>query len=205
MLDLIPTIAAAATVFAATNIDDIILLALFFGDARVRPAAVVGGQFLGIGALTAVSAVGGYLALAIPPGWPALLGVVPLYLGIRGLFRLRARPASGGADDEHPMLAERHAGGRLHSQVIAVAAVTIANGGDNLGVYIPLFAGDPSVIAVYAIVFAVFTAAWCLGGCLLVRQPVLAWTLQRCGRVLLPVVLMAVGLHVLSRARVLFG
>jgi cadmium resistance protein CadD (predicted permease) len=49
-------VGAAALVFAATNIDDVVLLAAFFGDARLRPRAIVAGQFTGIATLTAASA-----------------------------------------------------------------------------------------------------------------------------------------------------
>lgn len=36
-----------------------------------------------------------------------------------------------------------------HSQLFAVAAVTIANESDNLGVYIPVFARTPTAIPVF--------------------------------------------------------
>ena len=64
-------------VFASTNVDDIFLLAAFFGDPRLRHRSIVIGQYLGIGALVLVSALAALLALALPDGWVALLGVVP--------------------------------------------------------------------------------------------------------------------------------
>lgn len=194
------TLLAAAVVFATTNIDDIVLLAAFFGDSRIRRTAVVIGQFLGIGALTAASAVAGYLALAVPPGWIALLGLVPLGLGIQKLLQLR-KPDN---DVDTPLLAERKAETRLHSQVLAVAAVTIANGGDNLGVYVPLFARDASIIPVYAVVFTLLTAVWCLLGYAMVKHPAGAAVMRRWGHLVLPIVLIAIGVHVLLGARVLF-
>src|SRR5688572_980443 len=77
--------ALGIVVFATTNIDDILLLAAFFADRTMRPAAVVVGQFVGIAALTFASAVAALLALTVPDGWIALLGIAPLALGIRGL------------------------------------------------------------------------------------------------------------------------
>jgi cadmium resistance protein CadD (predicted permease) len=53
---------------------------------------------------------------------------------------------------------------RTHSQILAVASVTVANGGDNLGVYIPLFANEPKSIGMYAALFALLTAIWCAVG-----------------------------------------
>jgi cadmium resistance protein CadD (predicted permease) len=85
-----------------------------------------------------------------------------------------------------------------------VAAVTLANGGDNLGVYIPLFAREPSHIPLYAAVFAVMTALWCHAGYRLVHHSALGNHIRRHGRAVMPVVLIALGLWILSGVRVLF-
>jgi cadmium resistance protein CadD (predicted permease) len=88
-------------------------------------------------------------ALVVPAGYTALLGVVPLGLGIRALgLRSEVDDEANGAPR-----AERSA----RSQTWTVAGVTVANGGDNLAVYIPLFASAPATIPVYVIGFAVLT------------------------------------------------
>jgi cadmium resistance protein CadD (predicted permease) len=87
---------------------------------------------------------------------------------------------------------------------VFVATVTIANGGDNLGAYIPLFARSPELIAVFAMVFAAMTALWCALGYWLVRHPIAGAGLRRYGHVLLPLVLISLGLVILNDARVLF-
>ena len=127
-------IGLGVVVFATTNIDDILLLAAFFADRTLRPRAIVIGQFAGIGALTAVSAVAALLALTIPEGWIGLLGLVPLALGMRGLYASWRPRASDHADDDEA--GDVHVDTRSRMQWGAVASVTIANGGDNLGVYI---------------------------------------------------------------------
>src|SRR5687767_6847994 len=90
----------AVVVFASTDIDDLVLLTAFFGDARLRRSAIVAGQFLGIGALTATSTVAALAALAVPPHWPSLLGAVPLVLGLWKLWSLVRDP---GTVDEKPV------------------------------------------------------------------------------------------------------
>ena len=90
-----------------------------------------------------------------------------------------------------------------HSQWLAVAFVTAANGGDNLGVYIPLFTRQLSWIPIYVAVFAVLTTLWCAAGYWLVNHPVLG-RIRRYGHVALPFVLIGLGLHILWDARVLF-
>lgn len=198
------TLAAATVVFATTNIDDIVILATFFGDPKFRLRAVVIGQFLGIGAITAASIAAAYLALTVPPGWTSLLGAVPLGLGIYKLREWRnGGQGSEEASDESVLDKEQEAEARLHTQALAVAAVTAANGGDNLSVYIPLFASDISVVLSYAIAFTILTGVWCVLGHALVKHPAGAALMQRWGHVLLPVVLIGIGAHILWGARVL--
>ena len=205
-MDLLSILGIGVVVFVSTNLDDIFLLSAFFADPGLRPRSVVGGQFLGIGALTAASALAALAALVIPEGWTALLGIVPLVLGVRGLVALRrGADADADAGEARIRAPERSAGRRTRSQALAVAGVTVANGGDNLGVYIPLFANAPAAIPVYAAIFAAMTAVWCWMGYLLVNNRWAGAPLRRYGHVVLPFVLIALGLYILSGARVLVG
>jgi len=145
---------------------------------------------LGIGVLVLVSVGAAMTALVVPPEWVALIGIAPLVLGLRQLFA-QASTATGG-----PLTG---AGMRT------VAGVTIANGGDNLGVYIPLFAKDPGAIPLYVLVFAVGTLVWCVLGYALVSHPAVATTIQRYAHRALPWVLIGIGLYVLFGARSLVG
>jgi cadmium resistance protein CadD (predicted permease) len=181
----------AAVMFAATNVDDMVMLTVFFGRADGRRSAVlrvVAGQYLGFIAIVAVSVLGALGASLLPDGAVPYLGLVPVALGIRaGWLALRSR--RDGADD-----VDRDDGvGVLH-----VAAVTFANGGDNIGVYVPVFAvaGIGSMIA-YVAVFLVGVAIWCVGGCYLARRPAIATVLSRWGHVILPVILIGIGLRIL--------
>jgi cadmium resistance protein CadD (predicted permease) len=176
-------ILVGAIAFASTNIDDILLLAVFFGQRGRRVPSIVAGQFLGIGALVVLSIVAALAALVVPPRWPALLGLLPLALGLHQLPK-RAAPKA-----DQPSSA---------SGLWAVASVTAANGGDNLGIYIPLFASGVDAIPVYVVVFAVGTALWCSAGYLLVQQPHARNALDRYGHQVVPWVLIGIGGYVLS-------
>lgn len=189
-------------VFASTDIDDLVLLTAFFADARLRRGSIVAGQFLGIGALLGASLLAAAASLAVPPHWPALLGLVPLGLGLWKLPDLWRRQTDGDDDAAGAERAGRRAS--AGAQALSVAAVTIANGGDNLGVYIPLFARDLSVWPVYLLVFALMTALWCWMGHAFVRHPAGAALMQRWGHAILPLVLIALGLWILWDARLLF-
>jgi cadmium resistance protein CadD (predicted permease) len=185
----------AIVVFVTTNVDDILLLAAFFANRTFRPRSIVIGQFAGIAALTAMSAVAALLAVAIPEGWIGLLGVVPLGLGLQGLYSLWS--AEKEQDDDDLQAAEVPSR-TAHSQWIAVALVTIANGGDNLGVYIPLFSRELAWVPVYVIVFTVLTGLWCMLGYWLVHHPVIGARIRRYGHVVLPLVLIGLGVFILT-------
>lgn len=199
--DLLPAMVIAVAVYASTNIDDLLILAVFFADPQVRVGAVVAGRFLGLAVLVLASAAAALLAMAVPGEWIALLGLVPLALGLRLLPALFGK---GGDADEQT--AETFAGAHqparrgFITQSLTVAGVTLANGGDNLGVYIPLFATAPQDIVTYVAVFAVMTAAWCALGYLVVNNPLIGNRIRRHGHVLLPVVLIVLGLYILSDA-----
>src|SRR5262245_32226826 len=93
------TLTTAVAVFAATNIDDIVLLSVLFADPHLRPRYVVAGQFVGIASLVVASALAALVAVAIRPGWTALLGLVPLVLGLYKVVGLVIRKTS---DTERP-------------------------------------------------------------------------------------------------------
>lgn len=185
--------------FASTNIDDIFLTMAFFSDPRLRRSAIVVGKFVGIGALTLLSTIAAAGSLVVSPEWIALLGFVPLGLGLHALWMNR-RPAVAIDDGDGIEQAPR----AFLAQVGAVAGVTAANGGDNLGVYIPVFAADFSAIPVFVLVFALMTALWCVAGNLLVSHPRITGSMRRLSRHLLPYVLIVLGAWILSDAIGLF-
>jgi cadmium resistance protein CadD (predicted permease) len=79
-----------------------------------------------------------------------------------------------------------------------VASVTFANGGDNIGVYVPVFTvAGAGGMTVYVIVFLIGVAVWCAAGWFLATRPVIAEALSRWGHIILPVVLIGIGLLIL--------
>lgn len=185
--------------FASTNVDDILLLAAFFADSRLTPRAIVVGQFVGIAALVMVSTAAALAAIVVPPAWIALLGVVPLFLGVRQLLQLR-RGAGASGELENVKVSGQVLERRRQSQVLAVASVTVANGADNLGVYVPVFSADVQAIPTYIAIFAVMTAVWCFAGHALVNNPVSGDHVRRYGHLLLPFVLIGLGVMILRDA-----
>lgn len=191
--ELLITLALGVAVFAATNVDDLFVLLGFFADPACRPRQVALGQLAGIGLLVAASVLCALAALVIPGQWLGLLGLAPLGIG---LWKLRGLRQGRGDPAEHP-----RAMGPAGAQALAVAAVTVANGGDNIAVYTPLFATrGAGEMALLVGVFAAMTALWLLVAHALVRHPAVGPPMRRIGRYALPVVLIGLGVLIISEA-----
>ena len=192
MGQLAAAIALGVTLFIATNIDDIFVLLAFFASSRVRTRDIVIGQYLGIAALVLASLAAALIALVIPAGYIGLLGLVPIALGVKGLYDLWR--GDNDDDDEAPQFGAR-------SKVLTVAAVTIANGGDNIGVYTPVFAVQSFFeTTVVVLVFLFMTAVWCAFAHWLVHHPRLGAPLRRYAHRALPFVLIGLGVVIVLEA-----
>lgn len=178
------SILTACIAFVTSNIDDIFMLTLLFAQASsaVKRRTIWLGQYLGIGVLTAVSMAAAFGLSHLPEQYLRLLGLVPIVLGLRLL--VKDRETEGEQTDS--------------VTVMSVALLTISGGGDNLGVYVPLFSGaSPMELAVIAVIFAVLTGVWCFGGDRLVRVPRVGATLRHHSRWLVPVVFLLLGVGIL--------
>ena len=82
---MISTVIMAFVSFISTNIDDIVILMLFFSQTNdiMKIHHVVIGQYLGISVLTIVSIIGALGVSVVPDEYVGLLGLVPIYLGIK--------------------------------------------------------------------------------------------------------------------------
>ena len=82
--------------------------------------------------------------------------------------------------------------------VASVALVTVANGGDNIGVYTPSFAvHSRGQVAIIALVFVVMTGLLCMLAHRMVSLPRLGTLLRRYGHVFAPLVLIGLGILII--------
>lgn len=81
-----------------------------------------------------------------------------------------------------------------------VSAVTIANGGNNIAIYIPLFASSslPRLGVILLVCYGAI-GLWCFNSWFLIRQPHTAVVMSRVVARLVPFVLIALGLSILMR------
>lgn len=196
LFEMIPT---AVALFVATNIDDIVLLAVLFANLRLSRRAIVAGQLAGIALLTLASAAVAWAALALPVGALRALGLVPLAMGLVGFVQLWR-----GADDDDELagLDGTRSNAAEISQGLGVTLLTVANGADNVAVYVPVFAQHLAFVPLAGATFMLLTGAFCWLGHRCVLQPLLGHALRRYGHIALPAVLVAAGLAILLNPRV---
>lgn len=179
-----PPMVTAVAAFAGTTIDDLVILSALFvarrATGRPRVTAIMGGQYVGFVAILACALLAAAGLAVIPQRWIGLLGLVPVGFGLWSLWRLRGTDGQSG-----PVLAVT--GTRI-------AALTFANGADNISVFTPLFrtlGWGGSLVAVGE--FLVLIAVWCGAGALLGGHAAMVGGLSRVGHWLVPVVFIAVG------------
>jgi cadmium resistance protein CadD (predicted permease) len=181
--------------FAVTNVDDLVVVAVFFGQTRGhRNAAtrVIAGQYLGFVAILVVSICAALLGAALLPATALpYFGLLPILLGLRAAW------AAWWSRGTEPPEAES-ARASSAPGIWQVAGVTFANGGDNVGVYVPMFAvASAGTVALYVTVFLVGVGIWCAAGRYFASHPVVADAFSRWGHVILPIVLIAIGTTIL--------
>lgn len=191
---MLETFISALAVYVSTSIDYLVILLIIFSQAdhRRQNSQVYWGQLLGTGILVAVSLVIAYLVHFVSEDWMiGLLGLIPLYLGIRYLVK-------GEEEAEEEEIIDQLNARPSNQMFWTVALITIASGGDNLGIYIPYFASiELGQIITAIILFAIFTVGLCWLSQRLARLSFLEETLEKYERIIVPVVFIGLGLYIL--------
>lgn len=200
---LLIAIIAGITSFTATNIDDLVILMFFFAqvNASFRIRNIIVGQYLGFTALILASLPGFFGGLIVPRSWIGLLGLVPITIGISKLLRLnKAEEVQVVSEQLNPGNTSRISilSSLLSAQTFNIAAITIANGGDNIGIYVPLFASsDLASLGVILSVFYVMVGVWLYFAYLLTQQQHIAMILTRYSYIFVPFLLIALGIYIM--------
>lgn len=198
MNEILTAISTGLTAFTATNLDDIVILMLFFSQVNnlLRKRQIVMGQYLGFVALVLASLPGFFSSVLFPRPWIGLLGLVPIAIGLTRLLDSDTYEAE--ADTTIEPGGQGWLSGLLSPQTYSVAAITFANGGDNIGIYVPLFASTTwSSLLVILTTFFSMVGVWCYTAYRLAAVPAIAASLTRYGNQLVPFVLMGLGALIL--------
>jgi len=193
MMDTLSLIGIGTSAFVATNIDDLFVLIFFFANRNYGKIHVTLGQYLGISSLVVVSTIGALISLVIPQSLIGLLGLVPITIGI---FRLVKSDKEENARFE---TTNSKIGKWNHLSTLTVAAVTFSNGGDNIGIYTPLFAkfNAEYEIILLSSTFLIMTAFWCIIANYLAHHKLIAVRISKFGHIIFPFVLIGLGIYIL--------
>ena len=200
-MSILTSLSTGITAFTATNLDDIVILLLFFSQANAlfRHRHIVIGQYLGFAALVLASLPGFFGGLLLPVSWTGMLGIVPIAIGLN---RLLNREEEEEVNTELGPISVP--GSLLSPQTYGVAAITFANGGDNVGIYVPLFASCTweSLVVVLSVFFTL-VGVWCYIAYRLAGVPAIATALTRYGNQFVPFVLIGLGAMILIESHTL--
>lgn len=163
------------------------ILSFYFAQPNFKTKDVVLGQYAGVISLVVISLSGIVLGQIINPEWIKWLGLFPIFLGLKGLYALKKK-GRGKHDDDKPDI------NKNGNKILSVALITFANGGDNIGVYTPLFATtDLRVIPLYLIVFMALIAVWCFVAHKIGKHALIKRGISKFGHIILPVFLLLLG------------
>lgn len=199
MSGFITAIFTGITAFSATSIDELIILMLLFSklSATFRLQHIIVGLYLGSIALIVVSLPGFFGGLIMPRPWIGILGLVPIVIGLDCLI-------NGEEDELEEVEAEtEHFGDSantsfLSPQTYSVALIMFANGGDDIGVYVPLFASSSlESLLVILSVFLLLVGVLCYSAYQLTHQSAIADVLTRYGEPLVPFILIGLGIFIM--------
>ncbi len=189
------TIISAIGVYISTSIDYLIILIILFAQLSQNKQKwhIYAGQYLGIGLLVGASLVAAYVVNFVPEEWMVgLLGLIPIYLGIR--FAI----VGEDAEEEEEEIIQRLEQSKANQLFWTVTLLTIASGGDNLGIYIPYFASlDWSQTLVALLVFVIGIIIFCEISRVLSSIPLIFETIEKYERIIVPLVFILLGLYIM--------
>ncbi len=201
-MEIFLVVIVAVTAFIATNLDDIFVLIAYFAHRDFNKISIVLGQYIGVSLLIFISSLAYFFKFIIPSSYIALFGILPIFIGFKSLWSLR----NDGSKD---LLIESYTQNNHDenknsnsefsiNKTFKVTSVTFSNGGDNIGVYAPLFASMTVFPLVFTIlIFMFMIGLWCFVGYFMVSNRIIGNKLKRYGHIILPFVLILIGLGVL--------
>jgi len=177
------TIVSALLVFVSTSIDYLVVLTILFASQGKKGfKSIYAGQYLGTGLLVLVSLIAAYFLNFIPQDWIiGLLGLIPLFV------------------DED--IDEEDIEGKITrdgSKILTFTSLTVAMGGDNLGIYIPYFTGKSLIeLSISLVIFALGILVLCKLSQNLASISAIGEIVEKYEKIIVPVVFIGLGLYIL--------
>ncbi len=188
-------LAASSIAFITTEMDDLLVMFVLFGSAfTLRDKIfVVLGKYLGLAVLVFVSKTAASLLVQFPvKELLGLLGLVPIAIGVKtGIDCQRGGPAMRSAGEDSVQ------GRNLFLVLLNTLIITLANGGDNIAVFLSFF---PSLsrceFVASCVVFAVLQAVWCAIAIAVMSAKSLRDYISESRRVVIPFLYILLGIYI---------
>lgn len=198
------TIITALTSFISSNLDDIFVLMILFSqfDKKLKKNHIVAGQYLGISILTIISIIGALGVSLFPHQYVKLLGLIPIYIGIKIYLDYLKENCNNNEFNEidiNPIEEkDKYTGKFVTSNILSVAAITIANGGDNIAIYIPVFANMNLLnIFISVVAFIILTGLWCFLGYILGNNSYIQNIVEKYKYIFVPTIFILLGIFII--------
>lgn len=181
--------------YVGTTSDYFVVLLLVFGLYRgklARPVFI--GAYLGNFLLIAVAVIVAYVLKLVPEEWLlGLLGLIPIYMGVRGWF------SGDEGEDEADQAAAKLAKTSTNQIISSVILITVTTcGADNLAMYVPFFANTPfSYLPAVLVLFLVILTVIIFAAYYLTLLPPVHRFCDRFGEKTTAVIYIILGLYVL--------
>jgi cadmium resistance protein CadD (predicted permease) len=190
------SVGIACSSFAITNIDDMFVLIAFFSEAStsktMTPLRITLGQYIGFTVIIIISMIGFGVSLALPSEPIGFLDLLPILMGVWKLFSLLL-----SEEEEEPELPNVTG---LKS-ILKVSVITVMNGGDNIGTYVPLFSqAKGAEIALYAVTYYILLGVWCFAALLVMRQKHVLRLTQKYMGWMIPFLFLGLGLYIIIKS-----
>ncbi len=192
MIDLLLIILVSVGAFVATNIDNLVLLVMFLLRYRDRRVVVATAYLICLSLIGLVSFTISLLASTAPVHYLGLLGLVPISIGVMGIWRL----ARGSVVQKETVQDETISAAAVF---VVTLSTQLGNGADTALTFASLFAdsvpgADQLIIVTMAVMAILFL--WLANYC--VKHPVFSDAMQRHAHRVMPFLLILVGVYILA-------
>jgi len=196
---IIGVILASLAAFLSTSIDDLFILTLHFATSNEKfdKKDIVYGHFIGITILIVVSLLPSLGFMTLPNHYIGLLGLIPIYRGIDLLFHFnKDLPLLSDLPDNRIVNFLRK---YFNYNLLLVAMITLANGGDNIALYLPLFSSLKWFVLLVIPLFFLYTHYWVKLGQKLVGLKQTTTLIKKYGHVVIPYSMILIGIYIIQK------
>lgn len=192
-------IIASMLAFLSTSIDDLFILTLHFATSNEKfdKKDIIHGHFIGISILILVSLLPSLGFMTLPSHYIGFLGLIPIYRGIDLLFHFnRELPLLGDLPENRITVFLRKF---FNYNLLLVAMITLANGGDNLALYLPLFSSLKWHVILVIPLFFLYTHYWVKLGEKLVGLKQTTTLIKKYGHIFIPYSMILIGIYLIQK------